>query len=134
MGLLTNRGPPSWHPASDELKVRMKIFFKKNICIGAWQALCARAGAYCAAEGVELGKLSVHHNLVSLGDSVACTLLGVGKLDILRINLDLVFRGLTDKEAGVLEAVKEKFFSGLGSVAWDSGIWDLDVYNQAVKK
>jgi aryl-alcohol dehydrogenase-like predicted oxidoreductase len=26
MGLLTEQGPPAWHPASDEIKVRSKSF------------------------------------------------------------------------------------------------------------
>ena len=29
MGLLTNRGPPDWHPASDELKVFVIVMKKE---------------------------------------------------------------------------------------------------------
>ena len=91
MGLLTNAGPPVWHPASSHLK-----------------ALCSRAGADCAARGVELGKLSVHHNITNLADSVATTLLGVGRMEILRINLDIVMEGLSALEEEVMEEMKEK--------------------------
>jgi len=111
--LLTNRGPPDWHPASDELK-----------------KLCSEAGAYCASQGVELGKLSVYHNLVSLEDNVAITILGVGKIDILNINLDLVFDGLTEKEVKVLNTVRTKYFQDLEDIAWDEGVWDLDIYKE----
>ena len=76
--------------------------------------------------------MSVHHNLTSLKENVATTLLGVGKLDILNINLNLIFNGLTDKENEVLETVKDKHFSTLGSIAWDQGIWDLNEYNKAI--
>ena len=76
--------------------------------------------------------MSVHHNLTSLKENVATTLLGVGKLDILNINLNLIFNGLTDKENEVLETVKDKYFCPLGSIAWDQGIWDLNEYNKAI--
>ena len=33
MGLLTNNGPPDWHPADDKLKVRFKNDqYFKNLC------------------------------------------------------------------------------------------------------
>ena len=54
-------------------------------------------------------------------------------MDILNINLDLVFNGLTDKEKEVLEYVKENFFKDIGNATWETGIWDLDVYNKAVE-
>ena len=94
--------------------------------------MCAEAGRFCAAEGVELGKLSVYHSLISNQDAVASTLLGVGRMEIMKINLDIVHHGLTDKELRVLGTVKQKYFSTLGNVTWDSGIWDLDVYNKAL--
>ena len=112
----------------------LEKYLHTYICM---KELCARAGAYCAERGVELGKLSVHHNLVTAatghtGHIIASTLLGVGRMEILDINLDLVFNGLNNKEAVVLEEVKTKYFSNIGKVAWDTGIWDLDVYNQAL--
>merc|ERR1712112_771033 len=115
MGLLTNNGPPDWHPADDKLK-----------------ELCASVGSYCASQCVELGKLSVFYNLDSLSDNIASTLLGVGRMDILNINLDIVFNGLNDKEKEVLESIKENFFKDIGNATWETGIWDLDVYNKAV--
>ena len=81
---------------------------------------------------MELGKLSVFYNLDSLSDNIASTLLGVGRMDILNINLDIVFNGLNDKEKEVLEYVKENFFKDIGNATWETGIWDLDVYNKAV--
>ena len=61
---------------------------------------------------------------------MAITILGVGKMDILKINLDLVFDGLTDKEVEVLQSVRTKYFRDLGNIAWDEGIWDLDIYKE----
>ena len=114
MGLLTNAGPPVWHPASPELK-----------------AVCSRAGADCAARGVELGKLSVHHNITHLAHSVATTLLGVGRMEILRINLDIVMEGLSALEQEVMEEMKEKYFSGLTDTTWD--YTEIEKYNKAIK-
>ena len=76
--------------------------------------------------------MSVFYNLDSLSDNIASTLLGVGRMDILNINLDIVFNGLNDKEKEVLEYVKENFFKDIGNATWETGIWDLDVYNKAV--
>ena len=76
--------------------------------------------------------MSVFYNLDSLSDNIASTLLGVGRMDILNINLDIVFNGLNDNEKEVLEYIKENFFKDIGNATWETGIWDLDVYNKAV--
>ena len=57
MGLLCDRGPPSWHPASAEIR-----------------AACAAAAAYCRAQDppVDLAKLAMHFSLGHEG--VATTL------------------------------------------------------------
>ena len=113
MGLLTNAGPPAWHPASAQVK-----------------SLCRQAGADCAARGVELGKLSVHHNISHLAGSVATTLLGVGRMEILRINLDIVMEGLSALERKVMEEIKEKYFTGLTDTTWD--YTEIEKYNKAI--
>ena len=61
---------------------------------------------------------------------MAITILGVGKIDILNINLDLLFDGLTEKEVKVLNTVRTKYFQDLGDIAWDEGVWDLDIYKE----
>ena len=115
MGLLTNAGPPAWHPASQQLK-----------------DLCGRAGAACAGRGVELGKLSVHHNITHLKHSVATTLLGVGRMEILKLNLDLIVgEGLSRQEREVMEEIKEKYFTGVTDAAWDNA--EIETYNKAIK-
>jgi len=116
MGLLTNNGPASWHPASKELK-----------------ALCAEAGAYCASRGVELGNLSVHHNLHNQVLPIAITLLGVGNMKILKLNLDIVKEGLNHSEEEVFKDIIEKFFDNIDT---DFGSWEnkqIEEYNLAIK-
>ena len=95
------------------------------------KTLCSQAGAHCAARGVELGKLSVHHNITNLADSVATTLLGVGRMEILRINLDIVMEGLSKEETEVMEDVKQKFFSDVGDASWENS--DIKKYNDALQ-
>ena len=63
---------------------------------------------------------------------MAITILGVGKTNILKINLDLVFDGLTEKEVQILQTVRTKYFKDLGDIAWDEGIWDLDIYKEEI--
>ena len=115
MGLLTNAGPPAWHPASSQT-----------------QTLCAQAAAYCSSRGVELGRLSVHHNITSLAHAVPTTLLGVGRMEILKLNLDLIVgEGLSREEREVMEEIKEKYFTGVTDAAWDNA--EIETYNKAIK-
>lgn len=46
MGLLTNRGTPDWHPASEEIKTT-----------------CARAAAFCRAQGVDIAQLAIQFSV-----------------------------------------------------------------------
>jgi len=94
MGLLTNSGPAAWHPAKDDLK-----------------EFCTKVSAYCRQKNVELGKLSVYHNLQCSGPSV--TLLGFMDRQILNINLDLIHNGLSEEEKAVYTEIQEKFFKGV---------------------
>ena len=115
MGLLTNAGPPAWHPASHQVKT-----------------LCSQVGAHCSSQGVELGKLSVYHSITTLAHSVATTLLGVGKMEILKLNLDLIVgEGLSREEREVMEEIKEKYFTGVTDAAWDNA--EIETYNKAIK-
>ena len=135
MGLLTNNGPQPWHPAAPELKVG-EILPTHHAAHhhDPVQALCAEAGAYCAERGVELGKLSVHQNIQSQRQPIAITLLGVGKMDILRINMEIITEGLTSKEQEVLKEVQEKFFNKLdkNAASWENV--EVTQYNKAIGK
>ena len=52
MGLLTNRGTPDWHPATNEIK-----------------AGCAAAAAFCRERGVDIAQLAVQFSLAQSGYS-----------------------------------------------------------------
>ena len=93
------------------------------------QELCAKAVAHCAARGVELGKLSVHYNLSNQKAPIATTLLGVGNMTILKLNLETVTGGLTKLEQEVLEEILETYFKSV-SLPWEGN--ELAEYNKAV--
>jgi L-galactose dehydrogenase len=46
MGLLTQRGPPTWHPAPPEV-----------------QEACAKAAAYAGSQGVDISKLALQYSV-----------------------------------------------------------------------
>jgi L-galactose dehydrogenase len=82
MGLLSNGGPPSWHPASKELK-----------------DLCRQAAEICKANNVELAKLALHHTLETVSpEGPHSILVGMQTVDIVKMNLSVVFDGLSDDE------------------------------------
>lgn len=90
MGLLTNNGPPEWHPASTELK-----------------ELCKKAAKICREANVELGKLAMYH-FCQL-DGPATFLVGMQTPDLIRINLDVFLNGLNEAETQLLNELKEKY-------------------------
>ncbi len=57
MGLLTERGTPTWHPAPDEVK-----------------AACAQAAAYCRAQGVDIARLAIQFSVAN--PDIPTTLVG----------------------------------------------------------
>nr|CAD7464156.1 unnamed protein product [Timema tahoe] len=109
MGLLSNAGPPDWHPATNEIKM-----------------VCREAAKYCKELNVELGKLAVYHSLKK--DGVAMHVVGMNTMDLLNSNLNIVYNGITAHEKRVLEHVKEKFFSRLREGHWEG--LELKRYNE----
>jgi len=57
MGLLTRRGTPAWHPASDDIK-----------------ETCAKAANYCDNKGVDIAQLAIQFSLSN--PDIATTLVG----------------------------------------------------------
>lgn len=73
MGLLTNAGPPSWHPASTSLK-----------------AACSSAAKLCLSKGVDISTLAVLYSLSQ--QELGCTLLGMKNVAEVDIAADLAMR------------------------------------------
>ncbi len=68
MGLLTNAGPPDWHPASPAVK-----------------AACARAAAHCRENGADIARLAIRFSLSN--PAIATTLVGMASPDRVRRNV-----------------------------------------------
>jgi len=69
MGLLTNRGAPNWHPASDMVK-----------------ATCAQAAAHCRSQGTDIAQLAIQFSLAN--PNIATTLVGTSKPEKLKKNVE----------------------------------------------
>ena len=69
MGLLTERGMPDWHPATDEIKTG-----------------CAKAAAYCHEQGVDIAQLAVQFSLRN--PDIHSTLIGTANPDNMRRNIE----------------------------------------------
>jgi len=113
MGLLMDREPPSWHPASAETK-----------------ALCKRAAALCKEQGVDLAKLALHFTLRE--ERIATTLISSTSMTRMRSNLDAVQESLSAKEEEVLAQLQAEVFGPAGQQSWE-GV-ELGAYWESVGK
>ncbi len=68
MGLLSNRGAPSWHPAPDSIR-----------------AACGRAAAYCREHGTDIAKLAIQFSVAN--PDLATTLVGTASPENLAKNI-----------------------------------------------
>ena len=96
MGLLTNRGPPAWHPSSAALKTR-----------------CVAAAKAANEAGVDIAHLALHFALFS---NTSVPTIMVSTASLVRLENDLaIVRGehpLSQLEQKVLEDLRREWFSG----------------------
>ena len=85
MGLLTEAGPPAWHPASAQLR-----------------AACAEAAAFCRREGTDIARLALQFAVALPG--VASTI--VGMVDPETVGRNLAWAA-EPADAGLVAAVRE---------------------------
>lgn len=112
MGLLTNNGPPSWHPASDETKEQ-----------------CAKAAQYCKNHNVELSKIAIWHSIQYM--NVDTNLIGIQNTKQLQMNLNILQNGITEKEKTLLQEIQEKFLSTIKNQHWEDK--EIQMYKEAMK-
>lgn len=93
MGLLTNNGPPVWHPAGYHIRI-----------------LCRKAVDYCKARGVEIGRLAMYHFIRMVGPHTF--LIGMRTTKNLFMNLDVYYNGLTAIEKECYQFLMSKIFHG----------------------
>jgi L-galactose dehydrogenase len=100
MGLLTNQGPPPWHPAGEAIK-----------------AACRAAAELCAGRGKNISELGMQFCLSE--PRIPCTITGTAKRAELEINLNAL--GQTpdaELQRDVLEILKP-----VHNATWASGNW-----------
>ncbi|CAK9804072.1 L-galactose dehydrogenase [Anthophora quadrimaculata] len=113
MGLLTNKGAPDWHPASDHTK-----------------KICADAVKCCKDHDVELAKLAVWYSMQC--KDIATYLVGIQNLKQLYMNLDVLKNGITEKEKHLLQELQEKYFCKITEKHWENK--EIQIYWENMKK
>ncbi|XP_030037555.1 L-galactose dehydrogenase isoform X2 [Manduca sexta] len=112
MGLLTNKGPQPWHPASDDIK-----------------ALCRRASEYCKEHNVELARVATWFTLNQ--PDIDTNVCGFFNVDQLRDTVDVLEKGLTEHEMRVLAELQTRFFDKV-TLHWDD--IELPAYKEKLNK
>ncbi|CAH3179617.1 unnamed protein product [Porites lobata] len=100
MGLLSSRGPPAWHPASETLRSK-----------------CKEAAEFCQAENVDISKLALYFTLDV--NNIPTTLVSTASIGNLQKNIDAVSQKLTDPERTLLEYIMDFFFRTSGNLSWE---------------
>eukprot|EP00117_Sycon_ciliatum_P031059 scpid55357/ scgid24366/ D-arabinose 1-dehydrogenase; NAD(+)-specific D-arabinose dehydrogenase len=100
MGLLSNRGPPEWHPATEEIRVA-----------------CKAAAEYCSERGIDIAKLAMAFSLAHT--TISTTLVSTSSIANLRRNLAAVTAVLTEDEKAAMEHVRKEIFDKLSSPHWE---------------
>jgi L-galactose dehydrogenase len=100
MGLLTNQGPPPWHPAGEEVK-----------------SACRRAAELCRQRGADIAFLGMQFCYAE--GRIPGTITGTAKADELAVNL----RALTETLDGALLADVRRVLDPVRNKTWPSGNW-----------
>ncbi|XP_015893319.3 L-galactose dehydrogenase [Ziziphus jujuba] len=102
MGLLTESGPPAWHPASPELK-----------------SACQAAAAYCKAKGKNISKLAMQYSLSN--KDISSVLVGMNSVRQVEENvaaaLELENAGKDNEALAEVEAILKP----VKNQTWPSG-------------
>jgi len=98
MRLLTNLGPPDWHPSDDETK-----------------QVCAQVAAHCRCQGGDLAELGMQFSLAN--PKIHSTLMGTANPDNVRKNIDC----LTSTYNANLLAEVQEMLKPIHNRTWISG-------------
>lgn len=98
MRLLTQEGPPSWHPASAEVTAK-----------------CAEAAAYCASQGADLAKLALQFSVSN--PDIHTTIVGTASPDRILENIRQIEEPL---DTALLAKIQE-ILQPVHNATWPSG-------------
>lgn len=100
LGLLTNQGPPSWHPAPPEIK-----------------DACRRAAEHCRARGADIAFLGMQFCFAE--GRIPSTITGTARKEELAVNL----RAMTEPIERALFNEVEEILAPVRDRVWASGNW-----------
>ncbi|XP_061167171.1 uncharacterized protein LOC133176012 [Saccostrea echinata] len=100
MGLLSNRGPPEWHPARKDIK-----------------KACAKAANFCKENGCDISRLAMAYTLGFSG--VDTTLFSTASLENLRKNMAAIHSPLSKQEEDILKETIKRFIDPLTCHHWE---------------
>ncbi|XP_076948509.1 L-galactose dehydrogenase-like [Bidens hawaiensis] len=106
MGLLTESGPPEWHPASPELK-----------------AACQTAADFCKKKGKDISKLAMQYSLCN--KDISTILVGMKSVEQVQVNVAAateLAKGFKDEET---LAEVEEILKPVKNQTWPSGIQQI---------
>ncbi|KDP35919.1 hypothetical protein JCGZ_09891 [Jatropha curcas] len=103
MGLLTENGPPEWHPASPELK-----------------SACQAAAAYCKEKGKNISKLAMQYSLSN--KDISTVLVGMNSVRQVEENVTAAIELATFGKDQQTLAEIEAIVSPVKNQTWPSGI------------
>ncbi|MEW4369165.1 aldo/keto reductase [Paenibacillus kandeliae] len=106
MGLLSDKGPASWHPASETVR-----------------RLCQQAAIHCAEHGSSLPQLAVQYALSN--PRLATTIVGTASSEELAANLAYASQPLNE----VLLTEVLELLRPIQGESWPTGHWTVDVLN-----
>ncbi|CAI2347684.1 unnamed protein product [Caenorhabditis sp. 36 PRJEB53466] len=113
-GLLTEKGPPPWHPASDEIR-----------------EACLAATTYCSSKNISISKLALDYALNF--PNIVCCLVGMDSVQQVLDNLELANHSrITDVEQRVRERIMRRYLDRLENAGWE-GV-DVAQYWKKLKK
>jgi len=101
MGLLSNRGPPSWHPATASIK-----------------AVCAKAAEFSQSHGHDITELAILWTLAL--EEVPTTLISTASSTNMNKNIQLARQRITEEQKKAVEELIEKFFKFLSQNNWEN--------------
>ncbi|XP_044016791.1 L-galactose dehydrogenase-like isoform X1 [Aphidius gifuensis] len=113
MGLLTDQGPPAWHPADDDVKKQ-----------------CKNAVEYCQNHGSKIVKLAVWFSMQC--KDIDTHLIGMMNVKEVESNLATLHDGITDKEQQLLNEIQNKYLSNIKGRHWENK--ELTIYWNSIKK
>ncbi|XP_041478554.1 L-galactose dehydrogenase-like [Lytechinus variegatus] len=114
MALLTDRGPPSWHIASDEIK-----------------KACREASVYCRQHGHDISAIALKYSISHTKD-VPLTLIGMDSIEQVDKNAKAVEEGSSEEQVQFTATLINRYFSSIEEPGWE-GI-EVKQYREALSR